>query len=377
VGGHAFLAPSGADQWGPGRCAGSPRLQAAFPGQSGEEALEGNAAHDWAAAAILGNAPPVGAVHQNGQTITPAMAEALEDYVADCQALLARKPDQSGVEVRVRAHQFIHPLCEGTPDFFALFIAERRVYLKDLKFGHGYVGAFRNYQLTVYLIALFETLGLGLPDDSWWIEATIYQPRNYHPSGPIRHWRPKGSELELLRQAFVVAAAESTGPGENLSCTTGDWCRYCTANHACTTLAEDASFSRSHSSKAQIYIQDPDELGRELKANNRALRTLKARNEALDEQAKALVATGVRVRGWTGEWKNGRTTWSVAADRVIAWCKALGADVTKTGTLTPTQALKLGLTEDLIGAITTTPTTFALVEVTSDTMAKGLSENGK
>jgi len=319
----------------------------------------------------------VGTVHQNGQTITPTMAEELTDYIGDCRAVLELNPDHYGIERHVVAHRFIHPLCEGTPDFFAVFLRERKIILKDLKFGHGYVDAFRNYQLAVYLIALFETLGLGVPDDSWWIGATIYQPRNYHPSGPIRHWRPKGSELEVLRRAFVEAAAEATGPGENLTCTVGTWCRYCTANHACATLAEAASFARGYSSKAQIYLQDPDELGRELKANHRALRILKARTEALDEQAKALVATGTRVRGWAGEYKRGRTTWSVAADRVIAWCKALGADVTKTGTLTPTQALKLGLTEDLIGAITTTPTTFSLVEVTSDTMAKGLSENGK
>ena len=374
---HAFLAPSGADQWGPGRCPGSPRLQAQFPEGDGQEAREGTVAHEYAAQLIQGNHVELGTVHPNGLPVTVDMVEATAEYVTDCRQLIARCHAEGGafyVEQRVYAHQSINPHVDGTPDFFAVFPATREVFLKDYKHGHGYVDAFRNYQLAVYLIAVFETLGLGVPDDSWTIHASIYQPRNYHPSGHVRTWRPHGSELELMRGQFAQAAAEALATGA--LCRVGPWCRYCTAAHACVTLAEATSYARSHASAAQLHHLDPQDLGRELKANRRAMELLKARSEALEEQVLDLVARGERVPGWRGEYRKGRMAWSVPVERVLSWCKWLGVDVSKPGTLTPNQALKLGLTQDMIDAITSTPSTYALAEVSQSDLARGLSENG-
>lgn len=334
-------------------------------------------AHWYASELLSGRCLELGAVHENGLPVTQEAVDCTAEYVADCHAIMARCAAEGGafyIEQRFYAHTFINPNVDGTPDFAAVLPATREVHLKDYKHGHGYVDAFRNYQLAVYLIAIFETLGLGYPDDSWTIHAAIYQPRNYHPSGHVRTWRPKGSELELMRGQFAQAAAEALDP--NALCRPGPWCRHCTAAFACTALAEATSDARSWASKAQIYLQDPDDLGRELKANKRALALLKARTEALEEQALDIVARGGRVLGWRGKYVKGRTAWSVPVERVIAWCKWLGVDVSKPGTITPTQALKLGLTADMIDAITSTPSTYALAEVSQDDLARGLSENG-
>lgn len=334
-------------------------------------------AHWYASELLLGRTPALGAVHENGLPVTVEAIEATSEYVTDCRELIARALAEDGafyVEQRVYAHTFINPHVDGTPDFFAVFPRTREVKLKDYKHGHGYVSAFRNFQLAVYLIAIFESLGLGVPDDSWTLQADIYQPRNYHPSGHVRSWRPFGSELEVMRGQFAQAAAEALSP--DALCRVGPWCRHCTAAHACTTLAEAASFARSHASKAQVFHPEPVDLGREMKSNKRAMELLKARQEALEEQALDTVARGGRVPGWRGEYRKGRTVWSVPVERVLAWCKILGADVSKPGALTPTQALKLGLTPEMIEAITSTPSTYALAEVSQDDLAKGLSENG-
>lgn len=377
MGGHAFLAPSGAEQWGPGRCPGSPSLQAQFPDEDGLEAREGTVAHWYASELLLGRHVALGTVHENGLPVVQEMVEATAEYVTDCRQLIARAHAEGGafyVEQRVYAHTFINPHVDGTPDFFAIFPRSREIWLKDYKHGHGYVDAFRNYQVAVYLIAVFETLGLGVPDDTWTIRGDIYQPRNYHPSGHVRTWRPKGSELEAMRGRFAQAAAEALATGA--LCRVGPWCRHCKAAHACTTLAEAASFARSHASAAQLYHQDPADLGRELKANKRAMELLKARAEALEEEAMAIVSRGGRVLGWRGEYRKGRTAWSVPVERAIAWCKALGADISKPAALTPNQALKLDLTPEMIEAITSTPSTYVLAEVSQDDLARGLSENG-
>jgi len=377
--GHAFLAPSGAFQWGPERCAASARMQAQFPDPEGEEAKEGTVAHDYAANLLCGVSLALGWLHPNGYSLTQEMVDCTKDYVTDCQGIMALAAQEPGaffhVESRVFGHQTINPHNDGTPDFYAVFPGRRLVVLKDYKHGHGYVSAFRNYQLINYLLMIFETHGLGVPDDSWSIYAAIYQPRNYHPEGHIREWRPKGSELAAWLPRFRQAAVEALDPAA--LATVGDWCRYCTAAHGCSTLQEAASFARGHASRPTVHVANPVDLGRELKANKRALALLKARVEAQEEQCLQQVAQGVRVPGWRGGYRSGRTKWNAPAARVIAWCKALGFDAKKEEEpKTPNQMFKLGLDQAMVESLLTTPTTFVLEEVTSNTLAQGLSENG-
>jgi hypothetical protein len=123
-------------------------------------------------------------------------------------------------------------------------------------------------------------------------------------------------------------------------------------------------------------VADPVALGRELKANRRALALLKARVEAQEEQCLRLVATGTRVWGFRGGYRKGRMKWSVPAAKVIAWCELLGFNARKEDTLTPTQMFEAGLDASMVQAIITTPQTYVLEEVTANTLAQGLSENG-
>lgn len=369
---HAFLAPSGAGQWGPGRCSGAPSLQRQFPQETGEEALEGEVAHHAAASAIEGGETPVGWSHPNGRTYTAAMGEDCSPYVDACRSDMAAATAEGGVygvEAHLHAHYSISDQCEGTPDFFAVFPIARLIRLRDLKYGHGYVDAFENGQLFVYLVAIMDTLGLTL-DAGWTLEAFIHQPRNYHPEGPVRRWTLNGEGLVRRLPAWREAAQEALG---NPVCRTGSWCRYCTAAHACVTLQEDASFARGHAGKAALHVQEGLALGRELSANKRALAVLKARQEGLEAQALAMASQGQRVAGWRGGYRDGRTTWSVAKERVFVWCDLLGVNARKTDTLTPKQVAALGVEARHLETITHTPTTYVLEEVNQHTIAKGLS----
>ena len=340
--------------------------------------MEGTVAHHYAAEALLGRELPVGWLHENGHVVTVEMIANASEYLVDCAAVIAQCAQEPGaayyVEQHVAAHATVSPYNDGTPDFFAVFPAQRLVMLKDFKYGHGYVPVFRNFQLANYLIAIFESLGLGVPDDSWTIEASIYQPRNFHAEGQVRHWRPKGGELARLTQEFQAAAAEALSP--EALCRTGSWCRYCTAAHGCEALQEAGGYAISVARAPAVHLPDGTSLGRELKAIKRAEELLKARREALEEQALQEVARGGRVWGWRGGYRKGRTKWTVPAERVIAWCRALGANVAKVDTLTPTQACKLGIEPDMIEAISMTPSTYVLEEVDQHTIARGFSENG-
>lgn len=370
---HAFLAPSGAERWGPGGCAAAPTMEATFPeDMESEESREGTACHDYAAGAILtGHVLKVGEPASNGYPITAAMPAESEEYISDCLADRAAGAD-CYVEQRVYAHAAIHPLCDGTPDHFAIWPAEKRLKLKDFKYGHRYVDEFRNLQLAVYLIAIFETMKLG-SYEGWTIEAQIYQPRNYHPAGHVRTWRVTAAELEWLRAELQAAALVASTPGA--PCTTGPHCKDCSAAYGCTTLQNSTSAIVDMTGKQWPHAPNNDVLGKELTMLRAAQNRLKARVEALEEQAINRIAQGQRVAGWTGEHSYGREIFTVPPEKVVAWCNVFGVDAAAPlATRTPAQLRKAGVPAEHMKAITDKPRgAYTLVQVTPHSLAKGMS----
>lgn len=372
--GHAFLAPSGAERWGPGACPGSPRMEAQFPEEESEEAREGTAAHDYARVALTtGEMLPVGTPASNSVPITREMQEAGEEYIADC--IEDRKAGgECYVEQHVHAHTSIHPLNDGTPDHFAVWRQQRRIKLKDYKYGHRYVDEFRNLQLANYLIAIFETLQLG-SFEGWTIEAAIYQPRNYHPSGHVRVWNVAPDDLARIHKQLIAAAAIASQP--EAPCQTGNHCRDCKAAHACTVLQMSTDALVDMSGKQWAHALDDDHLGRELTYKRAALKRLQSRVDALEEQAVNRIAQGNRVVGWTAEHSYGRERFTIDAPKVIAWCDGFGIDArAPVATKTPNQIRKLGLSDNMMPPTEKPRGAYTLVPVTSHTLAKGLS-NGK
>jgi hypothetical protein len=351
-------------------------MEVQFPEVESEESREGTACHDYAALAILtGQLLPVGfPAPSNGFPITEEMVRESDEYITAC---LKDRADgaECYVEQRVAAHASISPQCDGTPDHFAIFRAERILRLKDFKYGHRYVDAFRNAQLAVYLIAIFETMALGAYDD-WTIEAEIYQPRNYHPEGHVRVWRPTGAELAHMRGELHAAALVASAPGA--PCMTGEHCKDCSAASGCTTLQDVAAGVVDMSGRQWPHVLDNTVLGKELTMLRAAQNRLKARVEALEEQALNRIAQGQRVTGWTGEHSYGREKFTVPPEKVVLWCDVFGVDAkAPLATKTPAQLRKAGVPPQHLDAITEKPRgAYTLVPVTPHSLAKGMS-NGK
>lgn len=359
TGAHAFLAPSGAPQWGPGGCPASPKMQERYPrDEETPEAREGTAGHFYVSEALYGRPPAPGTLAPNGHPVTAEMIECGADYLRDIRDTLkaATPGTQVMVESTVSMGGAVHPLNWGTPDAFMVDRPAKRVHLWDYKYGHRYVDAFENWQCLDYLAGVMEA---DLIDESEWPQwsftITVAQPRNYHPDGPLREWFFTGDKLVDYVARLKIAAQLATAESPALA--TGEQCRDCTARHVCPALQRVAMSMVDMSFTAQPVELPRDALGLELAIIRDAVKRLGARATGLEEQALSMLRTGP-VPGWRAEHSKGREKWKDDTD--IAELVTLGAmydvDLAKPlAAITPNQARKAGIDADVIKAYAHTP----------------------
>ena len=97
---------------------------------------------------------------------------------------------------------------------------------------------------------------------------------------------------------------------------------------------------------------------------------LASRISGLENEVLAKIKGGVAFPDWRAERGNGRERWAKPIDEVLALGQMMGIDVSKPGAITPKQAIKKGLAEEVVRAYSETPAgEIKLVEVGKE-MAK-------
>jgi hypothetical protein len=89
-------------------------------------------------------------------------------------------------------------------------------------------------------------------------------------------------------------------------------------------------------------------LSKELDLMIFATQLLSARKVGLENEVMARIKMGRRLPGWTVAAGEGREVWARPIAEVVAFGQLMGIDISKVDALTPKQAIKKGIPEDLV-----------------------------
>lgn len=354
---HAFLAPSSAHIWGPGGCAYHPTMAAAYPAtDDSPEAREGTAAHHLLAMRLLGVVVEVGELDPHGTPITAEMVECTDDFVRDVEAIRAAYSDlEERTEERVNM-PMVSPLNWGTADWFAISRAGRKVWGKDYKNGHRYVDAWENWQLADYLLGAVDHFMLT-EYAQFTADLAIYQPRCFHPDGPVKHWELGGERLVDIGAQLAGAAAEATS--RNPQMRTGEYCQDCSGNTKCPAFIRAGGNGIDLSMRGAPVEMDAAARGTFRTMIAAASERLKGMATGLDAEIERDARAGKPTPGWELKPGNPRLDWTAPMEDVYSLGVAMDVPLFKAtpygkgetilvGPITPTQAIKAGIDEAVI-----------------------------
>lgn len=352
---HAILAPSSADRWGPDGCPGSVAMEARQPEQEPtEESREGDAAHWLLTRTLRKLDTPEGTLAVNGVPINQEMRDSIVELVEDVTDTL--KACQSGdffqTEQRIFAHKTIHPENDGTPDVLFVQRSRKTIHIWDFKYGHRFVDAYRCWQMINYAAAAFETH--SLPSESifdWAFTLTIAQPRCFERDelgGTLREWFVSGKDMADYIEQLRVAAHAAMQP--DAQCKTGPHCRDCRAQWDCPANQRAGGVALDTIRAQGSANMDARSVGLEAKVLAEAMDFVKARLNALDAQALALLGRGERVPFHSLGWTQPRLAWDKDRQPEAAALVAMfGVDVQLGVNLpTPSQCIKQGVDGSVI-----------------------------
>ncbi len=299
---HARLSPSSCERWA--HCTMAPTLEKQFPQDSTGNVFtrEGTLAHSFCelyGRTAFGQLP--GLLEDGRQTLIQGDAEGLYDpemdecarFYADYLKKLAKSlGDQSpfaAFEARVDLRKWV-PDGFGTCD--SVMVVGDTICITDYKHGQGVrVDARDNYQMRLYALGAYERFGPFFQDIDT-VHMAIVQPRvSRTPSEETISLTELLAWGEWLRP---VAKAAYTGQGASYH--EGEWCRWCSASHACKArwkeLFEDEEALGAVQEGTGAYTAD--ELGLLLPR----MRRMAAAVKKVEEFIKAELASGNPVAGW-------------------------------------------------------------------------------
>jgi hypothetical protein len=346
---HAKYAPSSAARIV--ACWGSANVEARYPDEPTIAKEEGTAAH-WAASERLrGVIPQVGDVAPNGVILNVEMNEAAEMYADH----IIKRDIIFGVDHWIEEQLPpgpIHSQNYGTPDYWSYNVRTHHISVDDFKYGHAFVSE-RTYQLINYAALAAHSLGY-YHDDSLKVTMTIHQPRNYHRRGPIRSWTTTLGQLRQPIADLALAFRMADAPDAPVMARDPEACADCKGRHECEAaiMAEGPAIDLAYDSTP--LVMSPAALGKELRRLRAAEKMIKLRREGIEQNIVSTIQRGGVVPYFAIEHKKGRIVWDENSWRdLIDIARAYNVDITIGGQpkmLTPLQAIKAGVPEDVVKA---------------------------
>ena len=348
--GSIIRRPSKAPRWVP--CSGSPELEANFPDTEHDIARDGTAMHE-ASAIMLANRMAASnelfdRKMENGVYINEKMLDDIQSAVDYVRSL--GLPEQKLIFEQTIEHPEIpYP---GTPDIWHVNAATGVLHVIDFKFGYLPVEAFENWQLVAYAHLVLSQLAPGVKT----VHLHIVQPRAWHPSGRNRVWTLSFDDLWQNYVTKLYAAAQKSG-----ECVTGPWCRNCLALAHCPAARLAAVAALEISQRAILDDMDAASLAAELELMERAMQSVKLRKEAIESLALDRIEGGELIPGYAKQASYGKRRYNkdVTDETLKAFGEAVKVDFFEHKPITPAEAERRNIEEDVIKMITHIPITGA------------------
>lgn len=336
------------------QCPGSWKLCKRYPGVSGPEAAEGDAAH-WVAQSYLKLTPEQRAHRPGLGSMAPNNVPVNEEMIEGAELYADTDDEAQHVEERLPASEEFGPDCWGTPDSWSWYPKVMVLRVRDYKFGHRFVDTYLNWQLITYACLILDAvLKLdGSQDQCTQVIFEIVQPRSYHPDGPVRKVTMLASDLRPYRN--LIKAAIDKAQKDDAPCFTGPECRDCSARAFCPTLQRASMASIDEAGKSTPMELPPAALALELRIVTAAMERMSARASGLKEVILATMRNGAFVPGYRLERGLGRQKWTKPVAEVKALGELYGVDLTTDVPVTPKQAIKAGVAADIVAGMTETP----------------------
>jgi Protein of unknown function (DUF2800) len=336
------------------QCPGSWGLCKRYPGVSGPEAAEGDAAH-WVAQSYLKLTPAQRAHRPGLGSMAPNNVPVNEEMIEGAELYADTDDESQHVEERLPPSEEFGPDCWGTPDAWSWYPSTMTLRVRDYKFGHRFVDVFKNWQLITYACLIVDSILKldGSQDQVTKIEFEIVQPRSYHPDGPTRTWTILASDLRPFRN--MIKAAIEKAKQDDAPCFTGPECRDCSARAHCGTLQRASMAAIDESGKSTPMELPPAALALELRILTAALERMNARTSGLKEVILATMRNGAFVPGYRLERGLGRQRWKAPVQEVKALGELWGVKLTVDEPITPKRAIKAGVDPTIVASMTETP----------------------
>lgn len=321
---------------------------------STEQTDEGNAAH-WFCEQVYHGANAedlIGQTAPNGLYITVDMVEYCREYLqfitsGNCEVEVDTSHSGNGWEIRGRAD--------------CIKFAYGILTVADLKYGWRIVEPKNNWALISHAIAWCNKHQIT-PE---YIVFTIYQPRPFHPQGTVREWIINYTELMSLYQELseVLSHPSST-------VCSGSQCYKCQCLSQCPA-AQIAAMNAIDVAEMAFDSEISNERLTWMLANlKRAQEIIKQSYDAYEDLALHRLKAGGRLKGYSMRQALGQTTWNDGITSDVVKMMS-GVDVRVDKIMTPAQAKKAGVPEELIKSMTHRPDNgFKLVAVDENKLAE-------
>lgn len=337
-------------------CNGFTRLGGIEPfNPSTEVTDEGNAAH-WLCEQVYNGANPedlIGKQAFNGVFITDEMVENCSEYI------MLIKMGHCFVEKDTSHRNGDLWEIRGRADYIGR-IDEDMVMIADLKYGWRIVEPEMNWTLISHAIAYRRYCGFK-PEK---FVFRICQPRPFHPQGPVRDWVITANELDELEKQLTTALDNP----QAIVCS-GSQCYKCKSLSQCPAAQLAAMNAVDVANMAFDSEMTDDKLAWMLNNLKRASEVIKQSYEAYQDLALHRLKDGRKVTNYSIQPALGNTTWDDdITPELLESMTGLDCSVKKL--ITPAQAKKKGVPEELINQLTHRPDNgFKLVHIDENKLA--------